>query len=156
MAFHIFRIVFDGLTKKFFGRYQIALPGVKHRQISTRLREFRLQVQCGFEPLLRGLQVASGQLQSAQFGANQRQLRVDVDRLAEGVFRAFRIVHGFQSQPEIVSRLGAVRILFEHVAINLRCVCRFPGLQQVIRLGSLGCQLAIQRFFALFFPQLPN
>ena len=120
MAFLEFRIVFNSLTKKLLSRNQIAVLGVNHRQISACFCQFRLQVQCRFKPLLRGFEVASGQLQAAQFGANQRQLRVDIDRLAECVFRALRIIHRFQGQREIVSRLGAVRVLFEHVAINLR------------------------------------
>ena len=156
IAFLVFRIVFYCLTKKFFGRNQVAVPGVYRRQISARLCKLRLQVKCRFQPLLRGLEVAFIQRQSAQFGRNLGQLRVDADCLAEHFLGALHIVHGFKSQGEIVSSLGAARILFEHVAINLRCLGRLPRLQQFICLGSLGCQLAIQGFFALFLPQLPN
>ena len=58
MAFLIFRIVFKGLTKELLGGSQVALSGVDHRQISARLDQLRFQVKRGFEPLLRGLQVA--------------------------------------------------------------------------------------------------
>ena len=73
---------------------------------------------------------------------------------AERVFSALRIVRGFQSQREIVSRPGAVRVLFEHVAINLRRFCRLAGLQQIIRLDALGGQLAVAELVSCCLPEL--
>ena len=36
-----------------------------------------------------------------------------------------------------------MRVLFQHVAINLRCFCRLARLQQIVRLDAIGGELTV-------------
>ena len=81
MAFLVFRIVFERLTKKLLGRSQVALLGAKHGQTTASFYELRVKVERGLQPLLGGL---GDRLPSTPAGPIRRglaSLRVDAERL---------------------------------------------------------------------------